>query len=89
MLFAGIQLAGQLMDMQMGFGLVNVIDQSGNSGSVNRQFNYLVAIIIFLSINGHHYLLQALSNSYQMMQILGQLQWTILEYLMQLVLICL
>ncbi|MGI6513408.1 MAG: flagellar type III secretion system protein FliR [Syntrophomonadaceae bacterium] len=85
-LFAGIQLAGQLMDMQMGFGLVNVIDpQSGTQVPLIGNFNYLVAIIIFLSINGHHYLLQALSNSYQMIPVLGaSFNGQILEYLMQL-----
>jgi len=71
-LFAAIQLAGQLMDMQMGFGLVNVIDpQSGTQVPLIGNFNYLVAIVIFLSINGHHYLLQALSNSYQIIPVLG------------------
>ncbi|NLW44636.1 MAG: flagellar type III secretion system protein FliR [Syntrophomonadaceae bacterium] len=85
-LFAGIQLAGQLMDMQMGFGLVNVIDpQSGMQVPLIGNFNYLLATIIFLSINGHHYLLQALCNSYQIIPVLGaSFNGQVVEFLMEL-----
>ncbi|HHV35333.1 MAG TPA: flagellar type III secretion system protein FliR [Syntrophomonadaceae bacterium] len=63
--FAIFQVAGQFIDMQTGFGIVNVIDpQSGLQFPVIGTFKYIIAVIFFLSINGHHYLLAALNQSY-------------------------
>jgi len=71
-LFASIQLAGQLMDMQMGFGVVNVLDpQSGTQVPLMGNFNYLLALLMYLFVNGHHYLLSALNQSYQVIPVLG------------------
>jgi len=64
-LFVGIQLAGQIIDIQMGFGLVNIIDpQSNTQVSIIGQFYYLMAILVFLAINGHHVLLRAMGDSF-------------------------
>ena len=72
MLFAGIQLAGQLAGFQMGFSVVNVMDPQ-NSGQVSiiAQLNYLIAIVIFLSINAHHWFLYALAESFTVIPPLG------------------
>jgi flagellar biosynthetic protein FliR len=71
-IFAAIQLAGQLMDTQMGFSIVNVLDpQSGTQIPLMGNFNYLLALIIYLSLDGHHYLLQAIADSYQIIPVLG------------------
>ncbi|MEA1961743.1 MAG: flagellar biosynthetic protein FliR [Bacillota bacterium] len=70
--FAAIQLAGQLMDMQMGFAMVNVVDpQSGMQIPLMGNLGYLLALLIYLSMNGHHYLLQAVVQSYQVIPVLG------------------
>lgn len=70
--FAGIQLAGQLMDMQMGFGIVNVMDpQSGMQIPLMGNFQYLVALLVFLGIDGHHLVIRALHDSYQYIPVLG------------------
>lgn len=70
--FAAIQLAGQLMDMQMGFAMVNVVDpQSGMQIPLMGNLFYLLALLIYLSMNGHHYLLQAVVQSYQVIPVLG------------------
>jgi len=84
-IFAGIQLAGQLMDMQMGFGIVNVIDpQSGTQVPLIGNFQYLLAIMIFLGVNGHHLLLRALNDSYQLVPVLGtSYDGQILEFMME------
>jgi len=48
--FAIFQLAGQILDMQTGFGIVNVIDPStGTPVPVIGNFKYIVAFILFLS----------------------------------------
>jgi len=71
-LFAAVQLAGQLLDMQMGFGMVNVLDpQSGMQVPLMGNFIYLIALMVYLLMNGHHYLLSALVQSYQTVPVLG------------------
>ncbi len=70
--FAAIQLAGQLMDMQMGFSMVNVLDpQSGTQIPLMGNFCYLLALLIYLVLNGHHYLLNAIVKSYQIIPVMG------------------
>ncbi len=64
LLFVAIQLAGQIIDMQMGFGVVNVIDPVTSSQvSVIGQYKFLVATLFFLALNGHHHILRALGDS--------------------------
>ena len=64
--FDSINLAGQLIDMQMGFGIVNVVDpQSGAQMPVMGTFKYFLTMFFYLSVNGHILLLDALIKSYQ------------------------
>jgi flagellar biosynthetic protein FliR len=70
--FAAIQLAGQLMDMQMGFGIVNVVDPlSGTQIPLMGNLTQTLALLMYLVIDGHHYLLQALIQSYQIVPVMG------------------
>ncbi len=63
--FGIFQLAGQFLDVQTGFGIVNVIDpNTGTQVPVLGNFKYIIALIFFISINGHHYLLAAIKQSY-------------------------
>ncbi|MDR1160472.1 MAG: flagellar type III secretion system protein FliR [Syntrophomonadaceae bacterium] len=72
MIFAGIQLAGQLMDMQMGFGIVNVVDPlSGTQVPLLGNFTQVMTLLIFLAVDGHHYLIQSVVNSYQLIPVMG------------------
>lgn len=65
LLFIGIQFAGQLAGLQMGFGIVNVIDpQSHGQVSIIAQFLNILAVLIVLSIDGHHLILQGLMASF-------------------------
>lgn len=65
LLFTGVQLAGQLAGYQMGFGVVNVMDPL-NSGQVSiiAQVNYLIAAMIFLTIDAHHLFIYAMAESF-------------------------
>lgn len=64
--FTVVQTAGGFIDLQMGFGMANIIDpMSGISSPMIGNFKFMVATLIFLSINGHHYLLLALLHSYE------------------------
>lgn len=68
LLFAGIQLAGQLVGFQMGFAIVNVVDPvSSSQVSIIAQLQYLLAALIFFAVNGHHVFLYAIAESYNIM----------------------
>jgi len=70
--FAAIQLAGQVMDMQMGFAIVNVVDPlSGVQIPLMGNLTQLMALLMYLAVDGHHYLLQAIIQSYKMIPVLG------------------
>jgi flagellar biosynthetic protein FliR len=64
--FTVVQTSGALMDMQMGFAIANIIDPiTGVSAPILGNLKYLLMILVFLSINGHHYLLAAIMDSYK------------------------
>lgn len=65
LMFMMIQTAGSFIDMQIGFSIANVIDpMSGVSAPLLGNFKYMIALLLFLGMNGHHYLLDAIVNSY-------------------------
>jgi len=66
LLFAGVEIAGTFAGMQMGFGIVNVIDpQTQRQVSIIGQFQILMVSMIFLIIDGHHFLLSGLYQSFE------------------------
>ncbi|AIQ13336.1 flagellar biosynthetic protein FliR [Paenibacillus durus] len=65
LMFMTIQTAGSFIDIQIGFGIANVIDPlTGASSPILGNFKYMIALLLFLGMNGHHYLLDAIVNSY-------------------------
>jgi flagellar biosynthesis protein FliR len=68
--FAAVQLSGQIFGMQIGFGIVNVIDPlSDLQISLLGQFEFLLAILLFLSVGGHHLFIIAMTNSYNILPV--------------------
>jgi flagellar biosynthetic protein FliR len=66
LMFTVVQVAGSFIDIQMGFGIVNVIDpMTGAQSPIIGNFKFFVAILLFLSVNGHHYLLLSIMRSYE------------------------
>jgi flagellar biosynthesis protein FliR len=64
-IFMAIQLSGQIIGMQMGFGIVNVLDpESGLQVSTIGQMKNMFFLIVFLGINGHHYLIRVMVESF-------------------------
>ncbi len=65
LIFSAILTAGSFIDIQIGFSMANVLDpMTGTSAPVIGNFKYIIATLVFLSINGHHYLLDAVIRSY-------------------------
>jgi flagellar biosynthetic protein FliR len=72
MIFAGIQLAGQLAGYQMGLAIANVMDPSSNEQfPILAQFNQLLALLLVLVTNVHHLFLRALAESYRLVPPFG------------------
>ncbi|MFA5675324.1 MAG: flagellar biosynthetic protein FliR, partial [Christensenellales bacterium] len=63
--FSIVQTAGQVMDMQMGFGMVNVFDvQSNISVPVTGNLMYVVMLITFFGVDGHIKLIHIIRGTF-------------------------
>ncbi|WP_050614791.1 flagellar biosynthetic protein FliR [Bacillus testis] len=70
MILAAIQIAGGLIDFQMGFSIANVIDpQTGAQSPLTGQYLYTFSLLFLLATNGHHLLLDGIFNSYSFIPI--------------------
>ncbi|QTD42314.1 flagellar biosynthetic protein FliR [Sporosarcina sp. Te-1] len=67
---SAIQIAGGFIDFQMGFAIANVIDpQTGAQSPLLGQFFNALALLLLLSLNGHHMLLDGIFYSYQFISV--------------------
>ncbi|MBF0101553.1 MAG: flagellar biosynthetic protein FliR [Desulfobacterales bacterium] len=70
--FGAIQLTGQLISMQMGLSMINVVDpQTGANVSIMDQIGYWVVLLVFLILNGHYMMISVFVDSFRLIQ-LGQ-----------------
>lgn len=66
MIFYAIQLAGQVVATQMGFGVERLIDPNSHTQVTGIGQIYLfTALLTFLAVDGHHLILMALARSFQ------------------------
>lgn len=66
LVFTGVQYGGQMIGMQMGLGIVSVMDpQTRQQVSIISQFKYLVAILLFLAFDGHLWFIKAIFTSFE------------------------
>ena len=70
--FSAINMAGKIMDMQVGFAIVNVMDPtSGQQVPLIGSFLYNLAVIVFLVTNGHHMIIAGLAESFRLVPLMG------------------
>lgn len=63
--FFSIRMAGQIIDQQIGFSMVNMFDPNSNSNvTLIEQLMYWSSVVLFFSIDGHHMLIKALIESF-------------------------
>src|SRR5260370_4771562 len=63
--FDGVQMAGQVLSVQMGYSLVNILDpQTPVDSTVVAMFHQTIAMLIFLRLNVHFWILRALARSF-------------------------
>ncbi len=86
MLFYAVQFAGHFISFQMGFAMVQVIDpQSQEHVPIIGQFYFILAILLFLIMNGHHLVINALVESFRIVPIgTGSLSGELTEFLTKL-----
>ena len=65
LVFTAIYIAGEVIDMLIGFGIVNVLDPVSNiQVPVTSNVYFIISMLLFLSINGHHILIKSLYESF-------------------------
>ncbi|RPH51303.1 MAG: flagellar biosynthetic protein FliR [Desulfobacteraceae bacterium] len=69
MFFEGVRMMGQLAGIETGFSIANVLDpQSGAQSSILSNMAYLISLVLFLILNGHHIILNAIRESFTIIQ---------------------
>jgi len=72
LLFSAVQLGGQLIDQELGLMMANVIDPVTNEQvSIVSQFKLILSVVVYLLIDGHHFLLTAVRDSFAAVPLLG------------------
>ena len=65
-IFAAVEMAGDLAGMQMGLGFASFYDpQNASFTPVVAQFLGIIAALVFLAADGHLYMLSALADSFR------------------------
>jgi flagellar biosynthetic protein FliR len=65
MLFAGIALAGEVIGFQMGISMAHIFDPAFNTQvPLLSEIKTVLALMLFVSLNGHHLFIDALARSY-------------------------
>ncbi|HUC90958.1 MAG TPA: flagellar biosynthetic protein FliR [Paenibacillus sp.] len=78
--FTVVQTAGAFIDLQLGLAMANIIDPlTGAAAPVTGNLKYYLMLMIFLSMNGHHYMLTALMQSYDWIPLGSELFFRIRE----------
>ena len=70
LMFSCIYLAGQLIDMKIGFSMVSVLDPVSNIQiPVTSNFYFMICMVIFVTLNAHHSIIRAIFTSYDIVPV--------------------
>lgn len=70
--FTAVQVAGGFIDHMIGLGMANIVDpMTGVQSPIVGNFKFFIGMLVFLGLNGHHYLLLALMQSYDWVPLSG------------------
>jgi len=68
--FFSAQLAGQLMDFQIGFSMMSLFDPVSNENvTLLGTLLYWVSMVMFFVVDGHHMLIRAIIDSFNVVEI--------------------
>lgn len=66
LVLAAVQMGGQIIDMQSGFGMMNIFNPAAETQfPVFGFFLFILAVFFLLATDGHHVILRAAAASYQ------------------------
>lgn len=66
-IFVAFQMSGQFFAVQIGFGINEVMDPLAQvSVPIVGQLKNMIGLLVFLYINGHHFLISAIYRSYEL-----------------------
>lgn len=72
LLLAGVRFAGELISIDTGLSVASLFDPESNTqASVISEFLYLTMLMVFLLLDGHHFVIEALYLSYTAVPIGG------------------
>jgi flagellar biosynthetic protein FliR len=67
LVFTGVQFAGEVIDMQMGFSAVNIINPiTQQNVTLISELQLAVATLLFLTADAHHLMLAGISGSFNL-----------------------
>jgi flagellar biosynthetic protein FliR len=70
--FIAANWAGEIIGQQMGINLGEVFDpQFGKQGSIIGDLYFMLVLVVFLVLNGHHAMLKGIHASFQSLPLLG------------------
>ena len=68
--FFAIGMAGELISVSMGLGQAQMFNpMMGSMGNVMEQFFVALATLLYMGLNGHHYMIQGLTESFTAIQL--------------------
>lgn len=68
--FFAIAMAGELISVSMGLGQAQLFNpMMGTMTNVMEQFFVALATLLYMGLNGHHYMIEGLSNSFAVIQL--------------------
>jgi flagellar biosynthesis protein FliR len=72
LIFTAFQLAGEYYSVLVGFGISEVLDPLAQvSIPLIGQLKNMIGLLIFLVINGHHFLIKAIYRSYELVPLVS------------------
>lgn len=68
--FFAITMAGELISITMGLGQAQIFNPAmGSMGNVMEQFFVVLATLLYMALNGHHYMIDGLASSFETLNI--------------------
>lgn len=68
LVFTGIQFGGAILDIQVGFGAVSVLNPTTQQQvTILAEFEVAIATLIYLMTNSHHLLLEGIAGSFNLL----------------------
>lgn len=85
-IFLAVQAAGEIIDLQMGLSVASALDPNfGSVISVVGRLSFFIALIAFLTFNGHHMILSGLHQSFNAIPLGAVVDFSKPQLMMQMV----